>query len=73
MRTNNGKQTNMRTRYTVCMRVGEHDHVLACSTYKEIADKINSQLGYNIVSKTIVTNWLSRGRKSAKYDFITIT
>ena len=55
------------------MRVGEHDHVLACSTYKEIADKINIQLGYNIVSKTIITNWLSRGRKSAKYDFITIT
>ena len=63
----------MRVRYTVRMRVGEHEHVLSCSTYKDVADQINSTLGYPMVSRAMVTNWLSRGRKAPRYNFITIT
>lgn len=64
----------MRTRYTVTIKLNDdQEHVIPCSTYQEMANKINSSLGYKLVSKAIITNWMSRGRKASKWDFITIT
>jgi len=62
----------MRTRYTINVRLGDTDNRIEACTYNEIVNKINELLGYNAVSKIIITNWLSRGRKSKKYNFITI-
>ena len=47
--------------------------MLKCRTHQEIVERVNKQLGYNMLSKTIIINWLSRGKKSAKYDFLTIS
>ena len=62
----------MRTRYIICIKRNENEEVYKCCTYQEIADTINTTMGYKIVSKAVVTNWLARDKKSKKYDFITI-
>ena len=63
----------MRKRYIICIKRNENEEVYHhCCTYQEIADTINTTMGYKIVSKAVVTNWLSRDKKSGKYDFVTI-
>ncbi len=54
------------------MKLGETDTTIKASTYKDIAEQINTLVGYNMVSRIVITNWLSRGRKSKKYNFITL-
>ncbi len=63
----------MRNRYTVSVQLGSQSTTMEAKTYQEIADQVNDLVGYNVVSKNIIVNWLSRGRKSKKYSFITIT
>jgi hypothetical protein len=62
----------MRTRYTINVKLGDTDTTIKASTYKDIAEQVNTLVGYKVLSKIIVTNWLSRGSKSEKYNFITL-
>jgi hypothetical protein len=48
------------------------DCTFKCQTYKQIATIINETMGCPMVSHTVITNWLSRDKKSPKYNFITI-
>ena len=45
---------------------------LYADTYQAIADVINASVGYNMVSRTVVINWICRKKKSKKYDWIDI-
>jgi hypothetical protein len=63
----------MRNRYTVSVQLGSESTTTVAKTYQQIADQVNAIVGYDVVSKNIIVNWLSRGRKSKKYSFITIT
>ena len=63
----------MRNRYTVSVQLGNESTTTEAKTYQQIADQVNAIVGYDAVSKNIIVNWLSRGRKSKKYSFITIT
>ena len=62
----------MRARYTINVKLGDKDTTIKASTYNDIVNQVNTLVGYNMVSRIIITNWLSRGRKSEKYNFITI-
>jgi hypothetical protein len=62
----------MRTRYTINVKLGDKDTLIHARTYNDIVNQVNTLVGYKVVSKIIVTNWLSRGRKSKKYNFITL-
>jgi len=62
----------MRNRYTITITNREEPVQYKCKTYAEIADTINKHMGAAIVSKVIVANWLSRQKKSKRYDYITI-
>jgi hypothetical protein len=62
----------MRARYTINVKLGDTDTTIKARTYNEIAEQINILVGYKAVSRIIITNWLSRGRKSEKYNFITL-
>ena len=59
-------------RYTIHITLNGTTHTLAASTHRGCRRAINTHLGHALVSDTIVTNWMSRKAKSAKYDFITI-
>ena len=63
----------MRNRYTITMHIGEKDVCFSVKTHRDVADAINTAMGFPLVSQGIVVNWLSRGIKSNKYDFINIT
>ena len=45
---------------------------LYANTYKEIADSINDEMGYTMLSRGVVTNWISRKNKSPKYSWIDV-
>jgi hypothetical protein len=62
----------MRTRYTINVKLGDTDTTIKASTYNDIVNQVNTLVGYKVLSKIIVTNWLSRGSKSEKYNFITL-
>ena len=62
----------MRTRYTINVKLGDTDTTIKASTYNDIVNQVNTLVGYKVLSKIIVTNWLSRGAKSEKYNFITL-
>ena len=62
----------MRARYTINVKLGDTDTTIKARTYKDIAEQVNTLVGYNMVSRIVITNWLSRGSKSEKYNFITL-
>jgi hypothetical protein len=62
----------MRTRYNINVRLGDKDTLIQARTYNDIVNQVNTLVGYKMLSKIIVTNWLSRGKKSHKYNFITL-
>jgi len=62
----------MRDRYTLTLTRDGTDHIIKSKTYADIAKQVNEIMGFRCVSSTIITNWLSRGKKSNKYDFITL-
>jgi len=63
----------MKNRYTITIKRGENVLTFPAKTHAEVADKINDAVGYCMVSRAVVVNWLTRGIKSNKYDFIDIT
>ena len=44
---------------------------LYADTHQAIADIIHTSVGYNMVSRTVIINWICR-KKSKKYDWIDI-
>lgn len=62
----------MRQRYVITIKRNDVDYTFKCKTYKQIVDIINENMGYDMVSHAVITNWLSRDKKAPKYNFITI-
>ncbi len=62
----------MRSKYIIKMRVNDKDVCFPAKTYRDIANAINAEMGFQLVSTAIVVNWLSRGKKAPKYDFIKV-
>ena len=58
--------------YNISSLINNDYHFLRCQDFSECAEKINNVLGYNLVSKNIIVNWMCRNKKSTKYNFITI-
>jgi len=58
---------------SITLREGRQPIVLTASTHKQIADVINGAVGWPLVSRAVIVNWLCRKNKSPKYDFISIT
>lgn len=63
----------MKNRYTITIKRGENVLTFSAKTHADVANKINNAVGYFMVSRGVVVNWLTRGIKSNKYDFIDIT
>jgi hypothetical protein len=71
--------TNMNTdsKYHITMSPIRHSAEvnpieLYADTHQDIADVINSSVGYNMVSRTVIINWICRKKKSKKYDWIDV-
>ena len=62
----------MKAKYTITISNGDSSTEYKCKTHKGIADTINEHMGFKIVSKIVVSNWLTRDKKSTKYDFISV-
>ncbi len=62
----------MRTRYIIKIRIDDKDVCFPASTHRDIASVINTAMGFPLVSKAVVINWLTRGKKAPKYDFIRV-
>ena len=62
----------MRERYTLTLTRDGNVYTIKSKTYADVAKQVNELMGFRCVSSTIITNWLSRGKKSNKYDFITL-
>jgi len=45
---------------------------LYANTYKEIANVINTEMGYDMLTSNIIINWISRKNKSPKYNWIDV-
>lgn len=45
---------------------------LYANTHQAIADAINESVGYKMVSKTVIINWICRKKKSEKYNWIDV-
>jgi len=62
----------MEIRYTIYITTRGVNATLTARTYKEVADLINACVGYKMVSQNVIINWLSRNKKSKKYDFVRV-
>lgn len=62
----------MEPRYTIYINTRGDTVTLSARTHKEIVDLINARVGYNMVSKNVIINWLSRNKKSKRYDFVRV-
>ena len=58
---------------SITLREGRQPVVMTASTHAQVAQLINIVVGWKLVSRAVVVNWLCRKNKSAKYDFISIT
>lgn len=62
----------MARHYIIHITLNDTTHILQADTHSGCRCAINTHLGHPLVSDIVVTNWMSRKTKSAKYDFITI-
>jgi hypothetical protein len=60
-------------RYTIHLALTTGDATLHASTHQEVAAKINEAIGYPMVTRAVVINWLCRRKKAAKYGFVSVT
>lgn len=60
-------------RYTIHLALTTGDTILHASSHQEVAAKINEAIGYPMVTRTVVINWLCRRKKAAKYGFVSVS
>ena len=63
---------NTYSKYFITVSKNNVEHYLYANSQGEIAAEINTLMGFPLLTKGIVVNWVSRGNKSKKYDFITV-
>ena len=45
---------------------------LYANTHQDIANVINANVGYSMLTKTVIVNWICRKKKSEKYSWIDV-
>ncbi len=63
---------NTHAKYLIIVSKKDIEHYLYANSHGEIAHEINTLMGFGLLTKGIVVNWISRGKKSKKYDYITV-
>jgi hypothetical protein len=63
---------NTNARYLIIVSMKEIEHYLYANSHGEIAHEINTLMGFGLLTKGVIVNWISRGKKSKKYDYITV-
>ena len=63
---------NTHAKYLVTVLKKDIEHTLYANSQGEIAAEINTLMGFPLLTKGIVVNWVSRGNKSKKYDYINV-
>jgi hypothetical protein len=63
---------NTYSKYFITVSKNNVEHYLYANSQGEIAAEINTLMGFPLLTKGIVVNWVSRGNKSKKYDYITV-
>ena len=63
---------NTYSKYFITVLKKNEEHYLYANSQGEIAAEINTLMGFPLLTKGIVVNWVSRGNKSKKYDYITV-
>jgi hypothetical protein len=59
-------------KYEIVVTIKGDAHTIHTVNLLECATAINSLLGYDLLSRNILINWMCREKKSSKYDFIDI-
>ena len=63
---------NTYSKYFITVSKNNVEHYLYANSHGEIAAEINTLMGFGLLTKGIIVNWISRGNKSKKYDYITV-
>ena len=63
---------NTHAKYLVTVLKKNIEHTLYADSHGAIAHEINTLMGFPLLTKGIIVNWISRNNKSPKYDYITI-
>lgn len=72
MNTTPDVTVNTHAKYLITVSKKNVEHTLYANSQGEIAAEINTLMGFPLLTKGIVVNWVSRGNKSKKYDYITV-
>ena len=71
--TTTSDTVNTHAKYLVTVtKKNNEEHTLYANSHGEIAHEVNTLMGFGLLTKGIVVNWVSRGKKSKKYDFINV-
>jgi hypothetical protein len=63
---------NTHAKYLITVSKNNEEHTLYANSHGEIAHEINTLMGFPLLTKGVVVNWVSRGKKSKKYDYINV-
>jgi len=72
MNTTIDDTVNTHAKYFITVSKNEIEHYLYANSHAEIAAEINTLIGFPLLTKGVIVNWISRGKKSRKYDYITV-
>ena len=63
---------NTHAKYFITVLKKQIEHYLYADSHAEIAHEINMLMGFPLLTKGVIVNWISRGKKSRKYDYINV-
>ena len=63
---------NTYSKYFITVSKNEIEYYLYANSHGQIAAEINTLMGFPLLTKGIIVNWISRNNKSPKYDYITV-
>ena len=70
--TTTSDTVNTHSKYLITVLKKDIEHTLYANSHAEIAHEINTCIGFPLLTKGVVVNWVSRGKKSRKYDYINV-
>jgi hypothetical protein len=67
---------NTSSKYRITLNPNLHGDAepveLYANSHQDIADVINANVGYSMLTKTVIINWICRKKKSEKYSWIDV-
>ena len=63
---------NTNAKYLVTVLKKNVEHYLYTDSHAEKATEINTLMGFPLLTKGVIVNWISRNKKSRKYDYINV-